>query len=53
MVACIGQTVLAGRMVALRDLWLHQELGVRNLTELSVRDLAADGGHAMFLATPQ
>ena len=52
-VTCIAKTGLVGRRVLVRDLWLHKDIATESkLTELSARNLAAQGGHLMLLLTP-
>ena len=51
--ACVAKTGLAGKKVAVRDLWEHKDLGSQTLTTLTAKALPAEGGVQMLVLTPQ
>eukprot|EP00038_Savillea_parva_P028759 m.66863 g.66863 ORF g.66863 m.66863 type:complete len:558 (+) comp8393_c0_seq1:219-1892(+) len=51
--ACMGRAgVDTTKQMHVRDLWTHTDLGTFPATNLTVHNLAPDGGHVMLLVTP-
>jgi len=50
--ACLAPTGLAGKTVAVRDLWAHATEPAAVLDVVEAKDLPEDGGHKMLLLTP-
>eukprot|EP00041_Stephanoeca_diplocostata_P014883 m.281527 g.281527 ORF g.281527 m.281527 type:complete len:315 (+) comp19841_c0_seq2:1220-2164(+) len=52
--ACLANAgVIPGHQYAMRDLWLHQEMGTLNQTHITAPNVTAEGGCTMLLLTPQ